>query len=84
MAEPMRLTEMIKINQEKLEAIRAAEVRAERDRLIAASDWAMMPDAPTDKEAWGAYRKALREVPQQEGFPEKAVWPEPPVTVSGE
>ncbi|EOC3062895.1 phage tail assembly chaperone [Cronobacter dublinensis] len=29
-------------------------------------------------------RKALREVPQQQGFPEKAVWPEPPVTVSGE
>ncbi|EGT5666275.1 hypothetical protein AGJ02_14905 [Cronobacter sakazakii] len=84
MAEPMRLDAMIKINHEKLEAIRAAEVRAERDRLIAASDWAMMPDAPTDKEAWGAYRRALREVPQQEGFPEKTDWPVPPVTVSGE
>ncbi|EOI3553029.1 phage tail assembly chaperone [Cronobacter turicensis] len=31
----------------------------------------MWSGAPTDKEAWGAYRKALREVPQQEGFPEK-------------
>ncbi|ELY3545785.1 phage tail assembly chaperone [Cronobacter turicensis] len=75
---------MIKVNQAKLAAIKSSEVRAERDALIAASDWAMMPDAPTDKEAWGAYRKALREVPQQDGFPVKAVWPVPPVVVSGE
>ncbi|EKY3246281.1 hypothetical protein RBA21_003688 [Cronobacter dublinensis] len=32
----------------------------------------------------GAYWKALREVPQQGGFLVKAVWPVPPVTVSGE
>ncbi|ELQ6171695.1 hypothetical protein R2294_003073 [Cronobacter dublinensis] len=44
----------------------------------------MWSGAPTDKEAWGAYRKVLREVPQQEGFPEKTVWPVPQVTVSGE
>ncbi|WP_407712457.1 phage tail assembly chaperone [Cronobacter dublinensis] len=40
-------------------------------RTFSNSYWAMIPDAPTDKEAWGAYRKALREVPQQDGFPEK-------------
>ncbi|EOU9530402.1 phage tail assembly chaperone [Cronobacter dublinensis] len=44
----------------------------------------MRSGAPTDKEAWGAYRKVLREVPQQDGFPVKAVWPVPPVVVSGE
>ena len=38
-------------------------IRVTRDRLLSESDWAMMPDAPTDKEAWSAYRQALRDFP---------------------
>ena len=38
-------------------------MRIQRDRLLSESDWAMATDAPTDKEAWAAYRQALR------GFP---------------
>lgn len=38
-------------------------LRINRDRLLVESDWAMIPDAPTDKEAWGAYRQALRDFP---------------------
>lgn len=34
-----------------------------RDKLLAASDWAMMPDAPTDKTAWATYRQQLRDFP---------------------
>jgi hypothetical protein len=53
----------------------ASEVRAERDRLLAASDWTQVLDAPVDQDAWAAYRQALRDVPQQEGFPTDVAWP---------
>lgn len=63
----------------------AAEVRAQRDSLLAACDWTQMPDSPLsekEKAAYQAYRQALRDVPQQEGFPETISWPEEPKTGS--
>jgi hypothetical protein len=56
----------------------ADQVRAERDRLLAASDWTQVADAPIDQAAWAEYRQALRDVPEQEGFPENVVWPTKP------
>jgi len=56
----------------------AAQVRAERDRLLADSDWTQVPDAPVDQAAWATYRQALRDVPEQVGFPEDVVWPTKP------
>jgi len=56
----------------------AAQVRAERDRLLAESDWTQVPDAPVDSTAWADYRQALRDVPQQAGFPNDVTWPEQP------
>lgn len=50
----------------------AASIRAERDRRITATDYLVMPDYPldTDKlEEIKAYRQALRDIPQQPGFP---------------
>jgi len=38
-------------------------MRIHRDALLTASDWAMAPDAPTDKTAWAKYRQALRDLP---------------------
>lgn len=38
-------------------------MRSHRDRLLRESDWAMSPDAPTDKTAWATYRQALRDFP---------------------
>ena len=38
-------------------------MRIQRDRLLSESDWAMATDAPTNKEAWAAYRQALRDFP---------------------
>ena len=38
-------------------------MRLRRDALLISSDWAMLDDAPTDKTAWGKYRKALRDFP---------------------
>jgi hypothetical protein len=56
----------------------ADQVRAERDRLLAASDWTQVADAPVNKLAWSTYRKALRDLPKQEGFPHSVVWPKKP------
>ena len=56
----------------------ATTARAERNRLLAACDWTQVSDAPVDAGAWAAYRAALRDVPQQPGFPEVIDWPEAP------
>lgn len=57
----------------------AGRVRAERDGKLAASDKYLVADFPISAEKLElvkAYRKALREVPEQAGFPEDVVWPE--------
>lgn len=55
------------------------EVRAQRDSLIAKTDYLLVPDYPIsakDLEKVKAYRQALRDVPAQEGFPDNVVWPD--------
>lgn len=53
-------------------------VRAKRDRLLQASDWTQLPDVPlATKEAWAAYRQALRDVTLQSD-PFNITWPELP------
>lgn len=56
----------------------AAEVRAERNKLLSESDWTQVLDAPVDQTAWAAYRQALRDVPSQAGFPWTVDWPVAP------
>jgi hypothetical protein len=51
----------------------AAKKRAERDLLLKLSDWTQLADAPVDKEAWSSYRQALRDLPNQAGFPDVEV-----------
>lgn len=51
-------------------ASKAAKVRAERDRLLSASDWTQVADAPVDQAAWATYRQALRDLPEAAGFPD--------------
>lgn len=53
------------------------QIRAERDRLIAETDFWLLPDRIVTQEQLD-YRQALRDVPQQEGFPENVIWPEKP------
>lgn len=63
-------------------------LRAERDRRLALTDYAMLPDYPLAgerKAAIGLYRQALRDLPQQEGAPwdggaELTPWPVPPAS----
>ena len=59
----------------------AAVARARRDGLLAGSDWTRLDDvalADGERNAWAAYRRLLREVPQQAGFPQSIDWPKSP------
>jgi len=56
----------------------ALDARATRDRLLKDSDWTQLPDAPVDQAAWAEYRQALRDLPQQSGFPADINWPTQP------
>ena len=63
--------------------IQASSARAQRDKLLAATDWAVLPDSPLDessKTSLKTYRQTLRDVPQQAGFPETIIWPDRPET----
>jgi hypothetical protein len=53
------------------------EIRNHRDGLLQSTDWQALSDN-TMSEAMTAYRKALRAVPDQDGFPFDVVWPDPP------
>lgn len=63
----------------------ASQVRAERDRRLREEvdpivtnplRWADL--TVEQQEAWAAYRRALLDVPEQDGFPTSVVWPEAP------
>jgi hypothetical protein len=57
----------------------SAEVRDKRDRLLAETDWTQAADIPqATKDKWAPYRQALRDVPDQAGFPFDVVWPVKP------
>lgn len=73
-----------KTEEEKL-AEAEEQVRSKRDTLISDTDYLLMDDYPIsseDLEAVKAYRTALRDVPQQEGFPFDVTWPERPAILA--
>jgi len=55
----------------------ASTERVTRDDLLKATDHYGLSDV-TMTEAMAAYRQALRDVPQQEGFPQTITWPTKP------
>ena len=60
------------------DAAQAAQVRAQRNRLLTATDYTQLADAPVDSLAWATYRQQLRDVPEQAGFPWEVDWPQEP------
>ena len=49
--------------------------------LLRESDWSVLSDVPMYNETrqeWISYRKALREIKYQSGFPESITWPTKP------
>ena len=62
----------------------AVQARSQRDGLIASTDYLMATDYPlTDekRQELTVYRQALRDVPEQPGFPTEIVWPTKPAWV---
>lgn len=60
----------------------ASRVRMRRDSLISRTDFYVQPDYPSDPvglEAVKAYRQALRDIPEQSGFPRNVQWPAMPM-----
>lgn len=58
-----------------------AAIRARRDQYLRSTDFTQLPDYPaTDAQRAevAAYRKALRDIPEQAGEPSKLVWPDLP------
>ena len=54
-------------------------VRADRDFRLQTCDWTQLPDvSETVRTQWQAYRQALRDVPEQSGFPDSVAWPTAP------
>jgi hypothetical protein len=62
---------------ERLEQ-KSAEVRQQRNDLLSACDWTQLADAPVDHGEWATYRQALRDIPDQPGFPWDVTWPTEP------
>lgn len=58
-------------------AAKAADVRRQRDRLLAETDWMALSDVIMSPEM-AAYRQALRDITAQEGFPHNVDWPVKP------
>ncbi len=65
------------ISEAEIEDMRLS-ARSDRNSLLSACDWTQVADAPVDREAWSAYRQALRDVTLQDGFPLNIIWPNPP------
>lgn len=67
--------------QATLDAEAAASVRAQRDELLAKSDWVTIRAkelGQTVPEDWYTYRGDLRQIPEQSGFPHDVTFPTEP------
>jgi hypothetical protein len=63
------------------EQVNANVVTNQRNNLLYACDWTQIPNNPLtseQQEVWAIYRQALRDVPNQPGFPANVIWPTPP------
>ena len=54
------------------------QIKLWRNAELAASDWTMHTDSPTDKVTWATYRQALRDLPAQGGLADEATFPVQP------
>jgi hypothetical protein len=59
------------------EGVAARNIRRTRDSLIAQTDWLGASDVTMSTE-WSTYRQALRDIPQQSGFPFNVTYPTNP------
>jgi len=69
--------EYLKGEPERARKFAEESVRTERDSRLAKTDFHALSDTDMS-EAMTTYRQALRDVPQQEGFPNEIDWPVEP------
>lgn len=65
---------------ERRTAAQAAIIRTERNRVLAVTDYSQLADyqrTSAVKEKLVVFRQALRDLPEQPGFPWAIIWPEP-------
>lgn len=81
---PLTAEEVAEIEQlrketaEQAAGLAAKKIRAMRDALLSETDWVVIKAAETQSpvpQEWLLYRQALRDLPQQEGFPTNVQWP---------
>ena len=73
----VRKAKIVNLPKEKAKS----NIREERDVLLKKSDWAVVYSTEKNEEVpeeWKTYRQALRDIPQQAGFPMEVTWPEKP------
>ena len=71
----------IYLTDAEYDTVLAASARQKRDRLIAVTDYLVTPDYPIESDRLAkvkTYRQALRDIPEQAGFPRTIAWPEKP------
>ena len=62
-----------------MDAEQGKRVRDDRNARLAACDWTQLPDSSkAGKAEWVKYRKDLRGLPLQKGFPWNITWPTEP------
>ena len=62
-------------------ADKSANVREQRDQLLKSTDWVVIKHLERNENipgVWEVYRQALRDVPEQDGFPWAVTWPVAP------
>ena len=62
---------------EQLDIAAAESARTDRDSRLAVTDFHGLSDTVMS-EAMTTYRQALRDVPEQDGFPHEVTWPDSP------
>ena len=71
----------IVLTDAEYDTVLATSARQKRDRLIAATDYLVTPDYPIESDRLAKvkiYRQALRDIPEQSGFPRNITWPKKP------
>ena len=71
----------IVLTDDEYDTVLANSARQKRDRLIAATDYLVTPDYPISDDRLAKvkiYRQALRDIPEQAGFPRTITWPKKP------
>ena len=59
----------------------ATKIRMQRNNLLKQTDYLMMSDYPIESDRLAKvkiYRQALRDIPEQSGFPRTITWPDKP------